>query len=215
MAAPIEQREERAHGPRRLLWAVACVVWMLGALLARRAGIWVGIGSAAIVVGGLVLILDRADTLRRLRPTWKHVALGCAAGLVMVAATRVLFPLVLSQAPAVELLTAALYLAFGKVTLLKLAVMVLVIGCEEIVWRGAIQTSVERYVRPERAFVVAALAYAAAHVPVGSPLLAVVALCCGLFWGALAAWSRSLVPSLISHLIWDLAVLVFWPLLRT
>lgn len=215
MGPAIEQRDGSQQGTPGLLAAAAFVVWVLGALLSRRAGIWVGIGSAAILVGGLVLILDRADTLRRLRPTLRSVALGCAAALVMVAATRALFPLVLSQVPAVELLVAALYLAFGKVTLLKLVVMVLVICCEEIVWRGAIQTSAERYVRPQGASVVTALAYAAAHVPVGSPLLAVVALLCGLFWGALTAWSRSLVPALISHLIWDLSVLVFWPLVRT
>lgn len=197
------------------MWAVACGVWVLGALLSRWAGIWVGIGSAAAVVGGLVLILDRAETLRRLRPTLRFVALGCAAGLLMVAATRALFPLVLSQIPAVELPVSALYLAFGQVTLPKLAVMGLVICCEEIVWRGAIQTRAERYVHPPGAAVVTALAYAAAHGPVGSPLLTVVALCCGLFWGALAAWSRSLVPSVISHLIWDLSVLVIWPLVRT
>lgn len=201
--------------PRQLLLPAACVMWVLGALLSRQVGIWIGLGSAALVMSGLVLSLERAETLRRLRPTWRHLSLGCAAGLVMVAATRVLFPLVLRLLPAVELLTAALYLAFGKTTLLKLSVMVLVICGEEIVWRGAVQSSVGRYLRSPLAFVVTALLYAVAHVPVGSPLLAVVALCCGLYWGALAAWTRSLVPSLIAHLLWDLSVLVFWPLLRT
>jgi membrane protease YdiL (CAAX protease family) len=48
----------------------------------------------------------------------------------------------------------------------------------------------------------------------GSLLLVVVAFLCGLYWSALRAISRSLVPSLCAHLAWDVALIVF-PLVRT
>ena len=57
-----------------------------------------------------------------------------------------------------------------------------------------------------------AFAYALAHAPAGSPLLTFIALACGLYWGGLREASRSLLPSLIAHLLWDIALLVLWPL---
>jgi membrane protease YdiL (CAAX protease family) len=60
--------------------------------------------------------------------------------------------------------------------------------------------------------VVAALAYGVGHAPVGSLLLPVVALCCGLYWSALRQWTGSLVPALLAHVLWDLTVLFWAPL---
>ena len=58
----------------------------------------------------------------------------------------------------------------------------------------------------------AALTYALAHAPLGSPLLVMVALLCGMAWGALRAASESLVPALVAHLVWDILVLFWLPL---
>jgi CAAX protease family protein len=58
----------------------------------------------------------------------------------------------------------------------------------------------------------AALAYALAHAPLGSPLLVAVALLCGMAWGTLRAASGSLVPSLLAHLVWDVLVFLWLPL---
>jgi membrane protease YdiL (CAAX protease family) len=126
----------------------------------------------------------------------------------------VLFPLVLRCVPAVGPQTAALYAAFGRATPLKLAMMLLVIVGEEGVWRGAVQQRLAGYLGRWPAVAVTAVLYAIAHLPVGSPLLAVVALCCGLYWSHLAAWTGSLLCPLLTHAIWDVAVLVVWPLLR-
>jgi membrane protease YdiL (CAAX protease family) len=34
---------------------------------------------------------------------------------------------------------------------------------------------------------------------------------CGLYWGALFAWKRSLPVNIVSHVAWDLAVFVLFP----
>jgi membrane protease YdiL (CAAX protease family) len=39
-----------------------------------------------------------------------------------------------------------------------------------------------------------------------------VALLCGIVWGALRAASRSLLPPLVAHLVWDVLVLLWLPL---
>ena len=150
----------------------------------------------------------------QLRPTVQKLVIGIAAGLVMIAVTQLAFPLAVQWVPAVANSTSTLYGAFGAATPLKLAVMLLIILCEEMVWRGVVQSALSRQFAAPAAAVLAAAAYAVAHTPVGSPLLSLVALCCGLYWSALRALTKSLVPSLVAHVLWDLTVLVWVPVLH-
>ena len=83
---------------------------------------------------------------------------------------------------------------------------------EELVWRGVVQAALVRRLGPWRGVTLAAVAYALAHAPLGSPVLVVVAFLCGLAWGALRATTSSLVPTLVAHLVWDLLVLLWLPL---
>ena len=83
---------------------------------------------------------------------------------------------------------------------------------EELVWRGVVQASLVRRLGAWRGVALAAVAYALAHAPLGSPVLVVVALFCGLAWGALRAQAASLVPTLVAHLLWDVLVLLWLPL---
>jgi len=50
------------------------------------------------------------------------------------------------------------------------------------------------------------------QAPLGSPSLVVAAFACGLVWSALRAATGSLVPTLVAHLLWDFAVLLWMPL---
>jgi hypothetical protein len=47
------------------------------------------------------------------------------------------------------------------------------------------------------------------------PVLLGAALGAGGFWSAMVVKTRSAVPALISHLLWDLAVLFWWPYVVT
>jgi membrane protease YdiL (CAAX protease family) len=79
---------------------------------------------------------------------------------------------------------------------------------------GQIKQSRAAYVGggPWPGVTLAALAYALAHAPAGSPLLVAIALLCGLAWGTLRATTSSLVPSLLAHLVWDVLVFLWLPL---
>jgi membrane protease YdiL (CAAX protease family) len=82
---------------------------------------------------------------------------------------------------------------------------------EEIVWRGLVLDALAHRVGTRRAWPLAAVAYAAAHLPTAwtladpdlgpNPLLIVAALGAGLVWGAAASTLGRLPPVVISHVV--------------
>ena len=116
--------------------------------------------------------------------------------------------MVARHVPSIAAEAAALYAAFRAPSpaVAAIALGPVVLG-EELVWRGAVQAAlVGRFGRRGGVFL-AAVAYALAHAALGSPLLVVVAFLCGIAWGALRAASKSLIPPLVAHLVWDVLVL--------
>lgn len=194
--------------------ALACiVVWVLAASSTGPLGIWLAIGGSAVALGVAVLVFDRPAASRLLQPSPRLVLLGAAAGGVMAAVTYLLYPVLARFAPFIATDTARLYAAFRAPSLLvaSVALAPVVLG-EELVWRGAVQAVLVRRLRPWGGVALAATTYALAHAPLGSAVLVLVALLCGLFWGALRAATSSLVPTLVAHLVWDLLVLLWLPL---
>lgn len=49
----------------------------------------------------------------------------------------------------------------------------------------------------------------------GSGLLIVCAFGCAVLWGGLRVATRSLVVPIIAHGVWDLGILVVWPLVQS
>jgi membrane protease YdiL (CAAX protease family) len=193
---------------------VAALVWPVFAALTPWLGVWGGVGGAALLLGAAFI---RAYP-KTLSPLWqfrrRHLVLGVGAGIVMIAATYALYPLLTARFPDLQVQTRELYHLFnsGPATL-RLLLPLVILG-EELVWRGAAQSAAMNRLGPLWGALVTALVYGAAHVPVGSPLLAGVAFACGLYWGLLRAYSGSLVPALLSHLMWDLLVMLWLPLAR-
>ena len=192
---------------------LATAVWMLAAVFASRVGVWLAIGSVAVLLGVVVIARD-PGVRARLRPSWRFVVVGAAAGGCMVAMTYAASP-VLDVAPSLEHDIQRLYSAFSAAGT-RTAVMALgpVIVGEEVVWRGAVQGALEHRVSAGAAAVLSAVVYALAHAPIGSPLLALTALACGLVWAALRMVTGSLIPPLVAHALWDVVVLVAFPLVR-
>lgn len=58
----------------------------------------------------------------------------------------------------------------------------------------------------------AALIYAAVHAWSLNLMLVLAALVCGVFWGLLYWWTRSLWPGMISHGVWDVVIFVLAPI---
>ncbi len=91
--------------------------------------------------------------------------------------------------------------------------IVLIIGPgEEVFWRGFIQRRWENRLGFPMGWLLASGFYALVHVGSGNIMLVSAALVCGLFWGALYSWSRSVLLVAVSHTAWDLIVFFIFPL---
>lgn len=191
------------------------IIWTLGATAARWIGIWPGVGGAAVTLGFLALALHRHALLEQLRPSAKLVAIGLASSIIMVSLTYLLYPLASMLPVGIPAQTGLLYQTFRHATpLVTLTLLPLCVIAEELIWRGMVQEALTRRCGVMGGALLAAAAYAAAHVPTGSGLLPVVGLLCGIFWGLLRAGSKSLVPPLICHMVWDVIVFSVFPLVQ-
>jgi membrane protease YdiL (CAAX protease family) len=172
------------------LSVVSLVVWSAGAGLTHLVGIWAGVGGAAIGLGIAALFLAGPLLTPLLRPSVRSESAGFAQA---VGGLYTIFH------------AAGARWALGTV-------LPLMIVAEELVWRGVVQEALIRRVSPALAVILTSTAYAAAHAPIGAPMLVALALACGLYWSLLRAWTGSLVPGLLSHLVWDFLVFVLRPL---
>ena len=204
---------ERATQARLAVAAFAS--WVVGALFARRFGLWVGIGPVSVALGVAALVLDGGALRALLRPSAARVVRGLAVGAAMTALTYALYPLFVRVVPAGALETRRLYVVFSSLPPAAAALLLLpVIAGEELVWRGVVQGALARRVGPVAGVLVGAAVYAAAHAAAGSLLLVVVALGCGVVWGTLRAVGDDLVAPLIAHVVWDVSLLLVHPLVR-
>jgi membrane protease YdiL (CAAX protease family) len=82
---------------------------------------------------------------------------------------------------------------------------------EEIYWRGFIQRSFQARWGKGIAFLLTVILYTGVHLPTGNPVLVLAAFICGIYWSGLYWYTGSLVPVLISHMLWDPFIFVIAP----
>jgi len=90
--------------------------------------------------------------------------------------------------------------------------MILIGGAEEVFWRGYVQYTAARRLGPVIGYITASVLYALIHIWSFNFMLIMASLVCGLFWGLLYLKYRSLWPSIISHIVWDLFIFVLLPI---
>jgi membrane protease YdiL (CAAX protease family) len=89
------------------------------------------------------------------------------------------------------------------------ALLLAIVVCEEVVWRGWVQLELRERLGARRAWIVCALLYGAVHLPTvvtledatagKNPLLVIAAVGCGLCWSFLAERTGRLLPGLLAH----------------
>ncbi len=90
--------------------------------------------------------------------------------------------------------------------------LVFLIGpAEEIFWRGLVQDRFMARYGELGGWILASVAYMAVHVWAFNFMLIAAAGVCGIFWGFVYLRWRSLVPVIISHALWDVAIFVLFP----
>jgi len=83
---------------------------------------------------------------------------------------------------------------------------------EELFWRGFIQGNLSGLFGKIPGFWYGVFFYTLIHVVTGNLVLILAALTGGLFWGWLYMRYRSLLLNVVSHIVWDIAVFLFFPL---
>jgi membrane protease YdiL (CAAX protease family) len=150
---------------------------------------------------------------RRLRPTRRLVAMGVSSGLVLY----LLFcagALLVQQTPLAPRIQSVVDLTRTTAPG-ALAVLVIVFATspsEEVLWRGAVFARLTRRYGPGwRPVVVTTLAYAGFVALSGSLALPLAALVCGTVWARQRQVTGSLVPSVVSHVLWSLLMFLWIP----
>ncbi len=83
---------------------------------------------------------------------------------------------------------------------------------EEIFWRGFVQRRLSEARSARLGFGLTLLLYTGVHLPTANPVLILAAFTCGAFWGGSYWLTGSIVPVLVSHMLWDPAIFVIWPI---
>jgi membrane protease YdiL (CAAX protease family) len=185
--------------------AVAAVAW--GALFGLgRAAFWSRAAVAGLAIGAYAVIAQRAAIGDLLRPTVGDVAIGVAGAGVLYGVFWAGDALLRRFFPAGAAQVDDLYQVRSMRTSehLPMVAVLLVVGpCEELFWRG--------FVQARAGFAVALACYAAVHIWERKAVLILAAVAGGAFWGGLFAWRGTLVAPVLSHALWDLAVVVWFP----
>jgi uncharacterized protein len=195
---------------------------VLVATLAFAAGVatsgspWLWAAMAATGAGTVVLAW-RADAHRLralLRLDLRSIATGLAAGLLMLAATYLLYPLGVAAFPGLDPRVAQLYrpLAAPPGPVAALPVLLLAVLAEELVWRGLVLDALTTRLPAGPSVAAAAILYALPQVASGSAIVMAVALACGIVWGAERVRTDGLTVPLLTHAIWSTTVFALVPL---
>ncbi|KKB39168.1 CPBP family intramembrane glutamic endopeptidase [Bacillus thermotolerans] len=83
---------------------------------------------------------------------------------------------------------------------------------EELFWRGFVQKRLSLYFNDLVAIVAASLLFASIFIYSGNFIWMAASFAAGLFWGALYVWKRSIPMLIISHLVFDLLLIILLPL---
>ncbi len=182
--------------------------------LREDVNVWIGTGAAAVVSVVLLSLWARSSISSSLeRPALQSVVVGVAVGIAMSFVIWWLYPLSIAILPPIEDQVETLYALLrqppGPIRAFPL--LLLVVAAEELVWRGLAIDVFSEMLGPWKAVLVSALLYVLPQIAFRSPLLMIIALLCGLVWGALRVRFKGLAAPLSAHIIWDVLVFIMYP----
>jgi membrane protease YdiL (CAAX protease family) len=219
---------------RNAIWIAAAVILVeigLNAGLSQPPGslrfwLYIGAPTFALAIAGLVRAVRDGELGAWLMPKWGDATRGVLTAFAMLAVAWAVSRFLVGTPR--EAWLARAYLAIGDPGKLRAhggmvaGVIILFAIGEEIVWRGLVTTVVAEKLGSRTAWLYAAVLYAVAHVPTMwslrddsaglNPLIPLAALFCGIAWGALVRATGRLAPAVISHALFDWAVVMMFRL---
>jgi uncharacterized protein len=205
----------RTHAPPLALLAILTVLWCVVMSQVGRPEMYTIVGGYALLAGVLVIWLFRAARGAWFRCRARDLAIGVGVGVVMTVLTYPLYRLAVQLVPALAAVVAQLYRSSHQGHwLTALAWLVVIIGAEELLFRGAWLAVLSPRLGTRAAVGLSVALYAAAQAFSGSLVVALLALCCGMLWTLERVLTGSLLAPLISHLIWTPTTILLRPVIQ-
>ena len=188
-----------------LLAGLAVAATAMGSMFVfGRRHFWSRAVAAGTVIGVFGALAERGRLGENFRPTVVDVLIGVSSAALLYLVFRIGDRGLAQFMPALHREVRDLYLLRAEAPLGAIPPMIAVVAAtEEVFWRG--------FVQARAGLLVATLAYALVLIWERKVVLIVAALICGATWGALFAWRDTLVAPVLSHVVWDLAIMVFLP----
>ncbi|KAB7707882.1 CPBP family intramembrane metalloprotease [Bacillus aerolatus] len=194
----------------RLILSVIIAHVLLYITFSDRDIFWYLYTAANLFFISFAIISEKIDDKQRTRSYLKY---GVLSGLLLYAlffAGHLLLPHLPfswdSQA-------AAIYKRYSPQFSWHYIVLILVfIPGEELFWRGFVQKRLSVYFNDLTAILATSILYASIFIYSDKFVWVLAAFIAGLFWGSLYVWKRSIPMLIISHLVFDLFLIVLFPL---
>lgn len=159
----------------------------------------------------LILYSYRSASWKKV--TYNHVLIGVGSGVLLYLTFYIGKQIMLMLFPDMIASLQSLYnLISPKETWHYISLILIIIPGEELFWRGFVQGKMDK-TQSTSSILLATVLYASAHIYAGTFLLIVAALLAGFTWGYLYNRTRTMTVPILSHLVFDLMLLVFFPLL--
>jgi uncharacterized protein len=202
-----------------MAWVALVVAVVLGAgtyafrpAIAGTPAMWLGIGGPYLLLAGMALLrLARSQQLKPLLGFRRgDPSMGILLGLGLLCAAWLFARQWLAPGALERAWLFSVFLLAGDPAWTPGAIaLLLIVACEELVWRGWVQLELREALGPRRAWIACALLYALAHLPSlftmsdpdagKNPLILLAALGGGLCWSFLAERTGRLFPGLLAH----------------
>lgn len=199
---------------------VAASLWFM-IFVRRPFNFWLMMASSTLLLSGLAFWFD-GDILHREELTVKNFIIGILSALLLYLIFLVGQWLLINLAKLSPGVFSGSSGFISAVYVNKKALPLWIVGVllffpigfgEEVFWRGLIQKQLGLRIKKSYALLLATFFYTLVHVPTQNPVLILAAAVCGLFWGGIYWKTGSMVPVLISHMIWDPMIFVLLPLM--
>lgn len=179
---------------------------------------WVGFWPLMLITTGLLaafaMLIDREHRSSLFAFRFVHIWIGIGSAILLYILTYILHLLLIHVfSPGVTQVRDLYSINTGS-SLIAIALLLFFWTgpAAEIFWRGFVQRRLSTRFGPMKGYLLAIGVYTLVHAFSLNFMFIAMALLCGAYWGLIFKRSKSLWPVMISHAIWDVAILVILPL---
>lgn len=194
----------------RLIASIAAAHVLLFVTFSDQDIFWYIYTAANLFFMSISIISEKIDDQQK---TNSFMAYGLLSGAVLYVLFAIGFWMISMMSLSVLVHVSAIYAQFTPQFVWHYIVLVLIfIPGEELFWRGFVQKRLNHYMNEWASALIASALFGSVFLYSGQWIWTMAAFCAGLFWGGLYIWKKSIPMLIISHLIFDLLLIVFLPL---